>query len=120
MIKFTETIKCNSYQEFLEEVQKKFENTTSGYSMYSGKFISYDVRTPEQIKEVRENLENEVNLPIILDELEDMIGKKVKGLFGEGTLVGIEISHEDYYWIVVDDSSKEIRESCVGQLEKVN
>lgn len=119
MIKFTETIKCNSYPEFLEEVQKKFENETSGYSMYSGKFISYDVRTLEQIKDVRENLKDEVNLLIILTELEELMGKRIKGSFGEGILVGIEISHEDYYWIIIDDSSKEIRESCVGRIDKV-
>lgn len=120
LFNFTETIDCTSYDQFIEEVEDKFSDP--GETMWTGKYIRYEVKDVNIIPRIKGSkyYESGGNLELILDDLEKNIGREVYVRSGEiGKLSGVEITHEDYYWIVDMGDNKTQYLSCVGRIDFV-
>lgn len=121
LFNFTETVKCSSYDQFIEEEEKKFKEEKSDNPMWSGKYIQFNIETPEQIRETRSSkyFREGGNLDIILKELEERLGKKARFFRYPGVIIGVQVTHEDYYWIGKTEEGKLVYQSCVGGLEEI-
>ena len=62
--------------------------------------------------------ENNYNLRSLADECKKYLYRYAKG-FGNktGRFLGILVTHEDYYYILMDDEGNKWYETCVGKLE---
>lgn len=107
----------DSLEELDHYAREKFER---GESMYEGETISYTITNDKQIDDAFAYAEkkDDRNLKCILTELREHRGEHVELLGGRsGIFLGIEATHEDYYYIVMQDDGKKICSSCVGSLK---
>lgn len=111
---FTETLECSSYDQFIKEEE-------SNNSMWSEKYIQFNIETSEQIRDTRASkyFKKGDNLDIILKDLEKLLGKKAKFFKDFVVIVGVQVTHEDYYWIGKTEEGNIVYQSCVGKLEEI-
>lgn len=83
-------------------------------------WICYRVTTIEQAQDLLKRVKYKVNLPQILREFIRNNGELVYGSHYDGKFIGIEITDEDYYYIIYDNvKNKTMFESCAGSLNYV-
>lgn len=115
MYKFTTKIEARSYKEYLQEVDKKIK---SNEDFYEGVFVSYMVQDTETAKEIITETTDD-NLQDILAKFVLHRGSLAVDCVGRcGKLVAIELTHEDYYYVLADNNSRWC-ESCVGKLKYI-
>lgn len=115
MYKFTTKIEARSYKEYLREVGKKIK---SNEDFYEGVLVSYMVRDMETAKEIIKKTTYE-NLRDILSKFILHCGSLAVGCSGRlGKLVAIELTHEDYYYVLSDKNGRWC-ESFVGKLKYI-
>lgn len=115
MYKFTTKIEAHSYVEYLQEVEKKIK---SNEDFYEGVFVSYIVQDKATAKEIIKETTDE-NLRDILSKFILHCGSLAIDCCGRlGKLVAIELTHEDYYYVLSDNNGRWC-ESCVGKLKYI-
>lgn len=114
--KITKYTECNSYKEFIEKSEAKWKRHEN---VFCGESINYTVNSEERIKDVLSCISKEENINLfeMMQELREHIGCTVKAKYAncKGILKGVEISCEDYYYIV-DDGKKEFYVNALDQL----
>lgn len=78
--------------------------------------LSVELLTPEDFDEEQIARSQSKNLSLISQEVKDNLNKKVKLQFHEDKLYylrGLEVTHEDYYYILEDEAGKRRYETCV-------
>ena len=114
-MKFTTKIEARSYGEYLQEVDKKIK---SNEDFYEGVFVSYMVQDTTTAKEIIKETTDE-NLKDILSNFVLHYGSIAVGCsVRTGKLVAIELTHEDYYYVLSDKNGRWY-ESCVGKLKYI-
>lgn len=84
--------------------------------------FSVELTKPEDFDEEQIARSQSKNLSLISQEVKDNLNKKVKLQFHEDKLYylrGLEVTHEDYYYILEDEAGKKRYETCVSKLEFV-
>lgn len=115
MYKFTTKIEANSYGEYLQEVDKKIK---SNEDFYEGVFVSYIVQDTATAAEIIQKT-TDSNLRDILSKFILHCGSLAVDCGGRlGKLVAIELTHEDYYYVLSDKNGRWC-ESCVGKLKYI-
>lgn len=109
-------IEVHNIDEYNENIDKCI-----GYGRYYDKSaycLSWKLRTKDEFlnPEIRAIFKSNVS---ICDEAIELLGKSVIYSGHEiGILRGVEITEEDFYWIVEDlETTKELSMSCVGRLD---
>lgn len=108
---------ANSYEEYKRLCEEKFSRNESPYQ---GEFISFYVDTTEKLYECTLAVEKDSNEVLLryLTELRENLDKTATDGFGTfGKLVGLELTHEDCYYILEKEDGKRIFATCVGGLE---
>lgn len=115
MYKFTTEIEAHSYKKYMREVDKKIK---SNEDFYEGVLVSYMVQDTETAKEIIKETTDD-NLRDILAEFVLHCGSLAVDCGGRcGKLVAIELTHEDYYYVLSDKNGRWC-ESCVGKLKYI-
>lgn len=116
MLNWTKKIEAHSYEEYLKEVKKKIE---SKEDFYEGVYVSYQVRDVKTAKQLLKKIPTDDNIFSILQEFTEHYRDTAVDVNEKcGRLIGIEMTHEDYYYIL-SDGKKCWFESCVGELNYV-
>ena len=127
-IHFHKTIHFKTLKEYLdfEESRKPWVLFRLGL-FYPGFFspigLSVELLNPEDFDEEQIARSQSKNLTLLSQEVKDNLNRKVKFQFHEDKLYylrGLEITHEDYYYILEDEAGKKRYETCVSRLEFVN
>jgi hypothetical protein len=112
-------IEVHNIKEYNENIEKCI-----GFERYHNKnayCLFWKLRTIEEFNdpEIRKIFKSNVS---ICDEAIRLLGKIVIYSGHDiGVLRGVEITEEDFYWIIEDpDTLKEISMSCVGRLDKLD
>jgi len=109
---------CNTVKEFVESCKEYFKYHYSRYTCSENERdmdlitgISFKITDPNLFldKDVRELFHSNVS---ILDDTLPLLGKQ----YGEGVLLGIEATEEDFYYILKREDGSLYYESCVGKL----
>lgn len=114
MLNWTKKIEVHSYKEYLKEVEKKIE---SKEDFYEGVCISYQVIDVKTAKQLLKKVPADDNIHSILEEFIKHYNDTAVD-YGDrcGKLIGIEITHEDNYYMLSDGKNSWC-ESCVGELK---
>jgi hypothetical protein len=114
MLNWTKKIDVHSYEEYLKEVEKKME---SKEDFYEGSYVSYQVKDVKTAKQLLKKVPTDDNIHSILEEfIKHYNDTAVDYGVRCGKLIGIEMTHEDYYYML-SDGKKQWYESCVGKLK---
>ena len=117
MLNWTKKIEVHSYEEYLKEVEKKME---SKERLYEGTFVSYQIKDLNTAKKVLKQVPKDDNIHSILEEfIKHYKDTAVDYGVRCGKLIGIEMTHEDYYYIL-SDGKEQWFESCVGKLKYID
>lgn len=115
MYKFTTKIEARSYKEYLQEVDEKIK---SKEDFYEGVFVSLMVQDTATATEIIKETTDD-NLRDILEKFVLYCGSLAVDCRGRiGKLVAIELTHEDYYYVLADKNCRWC-ESCVGKLKYI-
>lgn len=116
MLNWTKKIDVHSYEEYLKEVEKKMESKEDFYEV---SYISYQVKDVKTAKNLLKKVPADDNIHSILQEFTIHYRDTAVDIDGKcGRLIGIELTHEDYYYILSDGKNCWF-ESCVGELNYV-
>ena len=116
MLNWTKKIEVHSYDEYIKEVEKKKE---SKEDFYEGSYVSYQVKSVKTAKQLLKKVPADDNIYSILKEFTEHYRDAAVDINGKcGRLIGIELTHEDYYYILSDGKDCWF-ESCVGEVNYV-
>lgn len=84
--------------------------------------FSVELTKPEDFDEEQIARSHSKNLTLLSQEVKGNLNRKVKLQFHENKLYwlrGLEITHEDFYYILEDEAGKKLYEPCVSKVEFV-
>ena len=84
-------------------------------------WISLQLTKPEDFDQAEIDRSQSVNLNLIAKEVKSHLSKAVKRSFKDDTYIlrGMELTQEDYYYILEDQNGKRCYETCVGGLNYI-
>ena len=115
--KYDKVVKAKSYEDYLKQCDAKMYLVNIGEeTFYTGTNVEYDIDDIGEAKNVMEKSVDD-NLKILCEYLIENKGKLVEDAGGEqGCLIGLNLTHEDYYYILKKDD-KVWYETCVSKLK---
>ena len=127
-IHFLKTIHFKTLKEYLDFEESRWLLVLFNLGLfYPGFFspvgLSVELTKPEDFDDKQIARSQCHNLPLIGKEVKENLGKKVKFQFHEDedyTLLGLEVTHEDYYYILESSTGKKCYETCVGKIDIIN
>lgn len=127
-IHFHKTIHFKSLKEYFDFKESwKLKALWNLSLFYPGFFspvgLSVELTTPEDFDDEQIARSQCHNLPLLSKEVKENLGKKVKFQFHEDkdyTLLGLEVTHEDYYYILDSSTGKKCYETCVSKINIIN
>lgn len=117
---YNRVIKPKDYDDYLSQCEGKVHLVNIGAeTFYSGTTIDYCIYDVQTAKEVAEKT-TDANLVAICDIFIKNYGKKMLCASDSvGELIGLNLTHEDYYYILIDEDGNTWYESCVGKIKEI-
>lgn len=121
-IHFHKTIHFKTLKEYLDFEESRWPLVLFSLGLfYPGFFspigLSVELTKPEDFDEEQIVRSQSRNLSLLSKEVKNNLDKKVSFEFHKGKvywLRGLEVTHEDYYYILEDETGRKRYETCVG------
>lgn len=122
LIHFHKTIRFKTLKEYLDFKESRWPVILFKLGLfYPGFFspvgLSVELTKPEDFDEEQIVRSQSRNLSLLSKEVKNNLDKKVSFEFHKGKvywLKGLEVTHEDYYYILEDETGRKRYETCVG------
>lgn len=121
---------CKSYREFCK-IERKYGKYFDYWKCKHWKqfrwrlnnlyfiWISYRINTLDELKRIQKSLNNQFKKTRdnnTFKRLLNIVIENYGNIYKKGTLIGLEITNEDFYWIYKDQNGKCIYSTCVARL----
>lgn len=125
LVHFHKTIHFKTLKEYLDFEGSRWLSVLFSLGLfYPGFFspigLSVELTKPEDFDEEQIARSQSKNLSLLSQEVKDNLGKKVSFEFHKDKLYwlrGLEVTHEDYYYILESSTGKKCYETCVSNIE---
>ena len=120
---------CKSYREFCK-IERKYGKYFDYWQCKHWKqfrrrlnnlyfiWISYRIDTLDELKQIQKSFNNpfKKTKEYTFKRLINIVIENYGNIYKRGTLIGLEITNEDFYWIYKDQNGKRIYSTCVARL----